>query len=574
MKGFYTLHARSEHYFKLPDHSIMQTTILGKIKVNGLPFLLYIIGLAIILPFTMWYVNNPDAFQYISLARKWSTGNFSTAVNGYWSPLISWLIAIPLSFGIGGIVSFKIVQIIVGFFTIHAWNRLLEMASLSKKYHQALQTIIVPFVLVYGMLNPTPDLLFMTLVFYSLIILLKKDWRTSWKWSIILAFIGAALFFTKAFGLPFFITIILVFGASQLLINKETKILQRLIAILSFSLSISCLWIVPLSMKYDQVTISKAASFNMSKEVAPMPGQIMKLPVLNGPLLNPPDTLAISAWEAPGDYLKLNPVSPLKSPENFDYYSELIKRNFLTIWYFDFRNQIGIIFLLIFFFFLFTKGIKVILENRLVVLLFATLIAFYFGYSLILVHTRYIWICSWLMLLLSTWMLEKIAGEIKWKVKISGAIFLVLLLVAVKRPIKEILFTQDSDMPFIWLSQGILNPIVTLNITYRPDKQLHETSLALAPLLKRRNRIASLQSDDHTRHTYSSSLFIAEALSAQYFGPLSDTLLTVDAEAQLKQYGISVFLVWDHVSWIAENENWVEKIYVDQDLGLKVYAIR
>ena len=101
-------------------------------------YALYILGLAAILPYTFYYVNNPDTFQYISLAQKISKGYFSLALNGYWSPLICWLISIPVFFGLDGIVSFKLVQILIGFFTIDAWLKLCSVVGFGSWYRSCL----------------------------------------------------------------------------------------------------------------------------------------------------------------------------------------------------------------------------------------------------------------------------------------------------------------------------------------------------------------------------------------------------------------------------------------------------
>ena len=102
-------------------------------------------------------------------------------------------------------------------------------------------------------------------------------------------------------------------------------------------IALSSLWILHISIKYHGFTISKAAQFNLSREVAPKPDQMMQLPVLNGPLLSPPDEYAISAWEAPGEALRLTTINPIA---DFNYYTQIIKRNLLSIWYNDFQNQI------------------------------------------------------------------------------------------------------------------------------------------------------------------------------------------------------------------------------------------
>jgi hypothetical protein len=52
----------------------------------------YLIVCAVALPWHLHRVG-PDASAYLTIARKYNAGDFHNAVNGYWSPLLSWLIA-------------------------------------------------------------------------------------------------------------------------------------------------------------------------------------------------------------------------------------------------------------------------------------------------------------------------------------------------------------------------------------------------------------------------------------------------------------------------------------------------
>jgi len=51
----------------------------------------YLILGAILLNFYQYQIN-PDGISYISIAQKYLRGDYGNAVNGYWSPLFSWLL--------------------------------------------------------------------------------------------------------------------------------------------------------------------------------------------------------------------------------------------------------------------------------------------------------------------------------------------------------------------------------------------------------------------------------------------------------------------------------------------------
>ena len=546
----------------------------GKIWVGKwLPYILYVLSLAAVLPYAFCYVNNPDAYQYISIARKIAEGHFSLSINGYWSPLISWLMSVPIFFGIGSIAAFKLVQVLIGFFTIKAWLRLLEFFGFENWNRKILGLVIIPFVLNYSILNPTADLLFLTLLLFVLNVFLQNEWMNSRRASVKLGLLGACLYFAKAFGFPLFIALLLLTIIFSFFEKDKRGTIKKMLPVFVVFISMSSLWILHISIKYHGFTISKAAQFNLSREVAPLPGQIMQLPVLSGSLLHPPDPYAISAWESPGDPVGLTPISPLSSKTDSEYHRLIITRNLASIWYNDFRSQIGFIFSFMLFGFVVFRNRKTVKLNRPVLFLFFTLVLIYLGYALILVHPRYIWICSWILMLLSVWMWEKLSIDKPWTNDLKRFVVILILLLAVKRPVKEILFTEDSDMPLLWIGKGITHPFETMSITYRPEKFLQKAVDDLKKLPDFKGSFASLNSANGERHAYSSSLFIANEFGEQYFGPLNEKLSLDEMKQQLEAFNISIFLVWNHDEWPGAEDPSFKKLLFDPNLGLSVYGL-
>lgn len=60
----------------------------------------------------------PDGLSYLDIARAWGEGNF--IVRAYWSPLISWLAAIPISLGAAPLVGLRAVNVLGGLIWIFA----------------------------------------------------------------------------------------------------------------------------------------------------------------------------------------------------------------------------------------------------------------------------------------------------------------------------------------------------------------------------------------------------------------------------------------------------------------------
>ncbi|MCC7233375.1 MAG: hypothetical protein IT242_10550 [Bacteroidia bacterium] len=500
--------------------------------------------------YSAWYAENPDTFQYLSIAQKYASGNISLAINGYWSPLISWLIAPFLLTGLHPILSFKLIQFLLAVYGLHCWNRLVTLCISEKLYASWLKWMAVPFMLSFSLLNLTPDLLFLVCMLQLLRLAMKADWLMSFDSVIKTALTGALLFFSKAFGFPFFIAFVLVLAVRGRRMKKSAHLFRNYFFSTGLFLMVSLIWILPLSLRYGRPTISRSVSFNLSREVAPLPGRTVQLPVLSGGLIAPSGEQSASAWESPGDAIPVHTMHPLQSADDAKYYTGVLNRNLLTIWYYDFRNQAGLFFLLSIAGLLVSRRRKELMSDEKLFIPLLVVVLVYGGYSLILVHTRYVWICTLLMLLL----IFRIAGILfphtvhsVWMRILLG----VVLLLAVKRPVKEIFFIQDKDIPLQWIWKAVRNPLTTLDIMYRPDRQLHEISLEMKAKNIRGTAIASGRVDEFPRDSYTAALYLSYCSGNRYFGQTTfDSGTSTETDPLGIQYYISFSKDKTQAGWI------------------------
>ena len=543
-----------------------------------LPLFVYLLLATALFPYYQWYVNNPDSFQYLQIAKHYLDGYCHEAINGYWNPLQSWLL-IPFLWIGDPVRGMKILMVLEGALALGLWTNWIHRFALNRFFRNLLIFGVIPFLLSYAFLNPTADLLFMALVFCLPISLdaLYSENRLSNIW---FGFSGALLFFAKAFGLPLFIFWTITAVIYERRINRRfPKRRQLFSSAVAFLLPV-LIWCALLSGKYGHITISEAARFNMTKEVAPLPGQIMHLPLLSGGLVKPAGEHALSAWEEPMQVLSLHPLHPFSSTSDAKFYERVIERNILTIWYYDFKRQAGIIFVVITIFFVTVtvrrrKIDSVDLENNSFVsekkaewspVLYAALLLFFFyaGYSLVLVHTRYIWICTLLMLLLTSWMISEMTDVSGGATKFAGRFAMcMVLLLALKRPVKEILFTIDKDYPIAELWNGIRHPIRTIYHTTQADRRVHRLALEFKNKMNEPGAIVSIGEFPGDRHTYSASLFTAFYGGHPYFGQMEPgrDSLTPD---------VSYFLVWD--SKLSAPTR-MSVLYVDQLTGARLFEL-
>lgn len=498
---------------------------------------IYILACLGVMPYVKWYVDNPDSLQYINIAHHILDGRLTLAVNGYWSPLITWLLAPFILIFSDGIVAFKYLQMAIGIFVIRKWLLFLVFVDIEIKWKRFLGFVIIPFMVSYSLLNLTPDLLFVGILLSLIVELIR--WLDKQSDGSKIGKLGAGLFLTKSFGLPLFIFLFcFVIWMKDERIPKFT--LKKIL--LPFG-TISLVWIILLSVKYGKFTISESAKFNFTYEVAPTPGKTVQLPVLGNGLLEPSNNHAISAWEEPASQIQLTPLDPIG---DFSYYLSIVNRNLQSIYFHDFRNQIGWVFIFFFIIYLIRKKADdtIPLWIKISLLVICTL---YFGYSLILVHERYIWICTLLFIPMIVFFIDKIfasfplsgIGEIniiqatKRISEIKLILLIPVLILCIKRPAKEVLMCGDRDVNALQLYHAFRSPIETMSIFYRPDIKLHDDIEKLKRIIPQNSNIASIKKTDPERDGYASTLLVAYECKSKYFGQ------TFEVDSTFKGYLVS-----------------------------------
>src|SRR5208282_5253999 len=88
--------------------------------------------------------------------------------------------------------------------------------------------------------------------------------------------------------------------------------------------------------------------------------------------------------------------------------------------------------------------------------------------------------------------------------------FLILLLLfAIKRPLKEIFFTDDTDSSLSQLAATATHPFNQLTETYQKDKDCFAAADSLKKVFKAKARLASFFKEDSLRPRSGRSSFIA-----------------------------------------------------------------
>ena len=84
------------------------------------------------------YIFDVDGVGYGMVARRLAAGDFANAVNGYWSPLHSWLILPFLKLGLTEAIAFKLSNGFLSVATLFIINSLIKKVELNAQQRSAI----------------------------------------------------------------------------------------------------------------------------------------------------------------------------------------------------------------------------------------------------------------------------------------------------------------------------------------------------------------------------------------------------------------------------------------------------
>ena len=240
---------------------------------DNLDIIIFLIIYSVIAGFLLQYFQYMiagDEISYIDIAGAYATGNWGTAINGYWSPLYSWLLTPFLLFQYNPLYAVyisKIVSLIIGFFAIITVRRLSRTFEIDRNIERSILIALIPSLIFFSLIYPTPDLLLVLFLTYYLSIIFKSEYSNSLINGVICGFVGAAAYLTKSFAFPFFLVHFVLFNmiffVKGLEIEKK-NILKNLSLGLILFFVMSGLWAGTISEKYGKMTISTAGEYNQA----------------------------------------------------------------------------------------------------------------------------------------------------------------------------------------------------------------------------------------------------------------------------------------------------------------------
>lgn len=257
-----------------------------------------------------WYLHRvaPDASCYLTIARKYRSWDFQDAVNGYWSPLLSWLVAPLLCLGAPTEVTAKVLQVAIGGGALWAVWWLGKRVELPVAIRVWTTLCLVPAVAMYALTDTTPDLLVAVILVVYVGVVIGADYPRSLWQAAACGLLGALAYLAKAYAFPFFLAHYLAVSAYLVVRRRGSGAeVRRLVTATAVALLVFAVvaggWASLLSRKYSRITIGTTGSYQMSLFSGGGGGLFH-----GGGLFPPSNATAISAWEDPTDLR--TPVRP------------------------------------------------------------------------------------------------------------------------------------------------------------------------------------------------------------------------------------------------------------------------
>ncbi len=492
------------------------------------------------------YIINSDGISYISITQNYLNGNFADAINGYWSPFLSWLLIPFLSLGstpLYMLYSTKVLSLIIGFFTIMGIRLLTYRFEMEKSAETIILFSVIPVVLFFSFNLITPDLLVTCILVYYLYFIFSPEYSNKLLNGFLCGLLGSLAYLSKSYALYFFLAHFILFNLiyyfKALNSEKKKNILKNLFLGLIVFFIISGVWIGSISAKYGEVTIGTTGSYNQALVSPQLHGQ---QPMYYQGLLKPSNRNAISIWEDPS-YLKMEPWSPFESVDYFKYQINLILENIISI--LDIIESFSIFSVLIIIgsILFIIKSPNVSTSENKMAHLIITIVLYAAGYSLILVEPRYLWFIYILLILMGGYLLS-LSFKNHWFNSSMKKMLLVLLVFSF-----------------------IIAPLNSLITEYNTEENIYQIGETLKTNYNVHGNIAS-------NDQWELTIYLVYYTESKYYGQTKENMNYTNLKKELNDNNIDYYIVWG---------NSKENVYLSHDFKevtngnidyLKIYSLK
>jgi hypothetical protein len=268
------------------------------------------------------YVFDPDATGYLKVAERIAQGDYTNAVNGYWSPLNSWLLVPFLKMGCNAVTTAKLLDGIYGLGTLIGIHFLLQKFTLHRYAITGILTAATIMLLHMAFYELFGDLLNVLLLTIYLNIICAEDFIVSNK-KIMLASVTLGLaYYAKYYS--FYFGIIFTLPLFFVLLKKKghafpfKQWFAKVVLACGILFIMALPWAIMLASKYGHFTFTTSAQLNQTFRLS----EVYKQPkILAMPL---PYADSYSYWDDPSYHYRGILVGPFTSKTVFVHQLKVI----------------------------------------------------------------------------------------------------------------------------------------------------------------------------------------------------------------------------------------------------------
>lgn len=422
------------------------------------------------------YQIDPDGISYISIAQKYMNGNYKDAINGYWGPILSWLIVPFLFVKCDPQLAIRVILLFTGAICIIGIYLLIRRINIKYYLCQYILITCVPVIIYFSVYGISPDLIITTLIIFYIYYLFDPEYQYNTKISIILGIIGATMYLTKGYGFPFFVTSFIAAAIIRYSYIDSYRIKHKFSIIYNTSIGlivfivIVLIWASIISGKYGYYTVGTTGRYNHAL-IGP---ESIGHPMLLDGLIAPPNSTAISIWEDPS-YMNIQNWSITRSTYNIKYQIMLILKNiYKMLLIYETSFSIFFVPIIIASIYILHKYKKNIVYSYNIAIMIMMFILYFFGYTIILVSARYLWV-NYLFGILLCGIITSFMSDRYDNKQVSYRIFCIMLFASFTiMPIRYIVQNWNKDID-LHNMRNIIRNVCNVDGNIASNTEWHKT---------------------------------------------------------------------------------------------------
>lgn len=254
---------------------------------------LLILVLGAVHAFATRQLVNGDGVSYVDIADKWLHLDSTAAVNGYFSPLYSWFLMLPLALNPSPRMESPLVHLLnYGLLIASLLAFRFFWSQLQRSFPEAPSvgsTLVAYSLFAWASLDMvslgmvSPDQLYGTIIFLLMGVLIhlhREQTRTGWLWAVALGVIWCAAYLARAAALPVIaVTALIAFWS----LRRSLPSLIKLASAAGLAIILSSPWAIALSRSKGYPTVGSTGSMIYAWHINGQPWEHARLPGMKHP---------------------------------------------------------------------------------------------------------------------------------------------------------------------------------------------------------------------------------------------------------------------------------------------------